>query len=661
MNTSKIFLSVCMLACLMLSAPLTALETGKPSDISADTDYFRKGMDADKAGDTLTAVKMMRYAFYKTPTADTFFWYCEKLSKGKFYDELIAEYTTAADSNRYSPNYGAMSARMTAEALRKQDKIDKATAILVDAYMKNTKDQELIGSMLVHENMLDTGYSRSFMRHSLYPQVLKIMNESLLKNTSDKDNISAAKELYFFLMVAACEQAVAGNSKQAKKLIDDAGAIVSRYGAMDAICNQANYNTMKKAVYAYKKDGQQKTYNFRWLCLYTDGIDCIDETGKKIKTANTKEFVRAKTEDLAFNLAAATVFYYYISGEKINMQFDIHQYNAVSTKILKSNRFSKADIRSIEPFPTQLMIEKDGTIDGVMFFYPAFKDTAYLGGENNSPIVPYILNSRGKIFMLNLLSGAAANVYIHEIFHGFESAYKISEAHVFAQENKNKWPDWYKQITSKNGTTAEWSYYERIFSDTIARDSSIQFPAQKSLKYPKDISDKALNLYSRFGSVLCAQVDTELYKAEELAKKDSASAEKLYLKILSTAPDHPDALFKTGFFYHWKIKNRAEAQRYYDRYLELYTGFPSTFTAALYSCTWYLNAGNTTKVIEITDRSLPYMTTPYDIYHLKLNRAYALLRLNRKDEAKLILADGSKDGQNPIRELYSKELDKLKK
>lgn len=644
----------------LAAQPLSALETGKPSAIDPAADYYTKGRDAAKKGDFTNAAKLLRSAYYAKNDASVFFWYCDALSRGGFDEELIREFEAAKKKDRYSKDYGAHTARMTAETLRRRGEIDKAADILVQAYRENTRDQKAVGSMLIFQNMLDTGLSTAFMKHPEYGQVLDAMCSSFASSPKTAADIADAKNLYFFLILSAAERAMAGDAKSAEKLITKAELLIAKYGAMDPICNPANFGVIKKAVLRHgSRNAAGKPYIFRWLCLYTNGIDAQDETGRKIFERKSDVFIRTKIEEIRLNLAAVSVFYSYISGGRIEMEFDIRRHDAVSTAVTEGKP-KKADMRSLDPFPASLMKGMNGRIDGVMFFYPAFDPVSYLGGGNPYPVVPYILDSK-PVFMLNMISGAAANVFIHEIFHGFESRYRISEAHLYAKENASKWPAWYRDITVKNGNeTAEWTYYERIFADRVNTRADIRFPAQDGAPYRTETIEKAGRLFAKYGAQRCREISRETEKAEELAKKDKAAAGKAFEKLASSYPDFPDVLFKTGYFLHWTMKDREKAQVFYDRYLELYTGLPSTFTAALYSCTWYANKGDSARVISITGTALPFMTDPYDTWHLRLPRAKALALSGRTDEASAMLSAGAADAANPLRADYEKELVKLK-
>jgi hypothetical protein len=144
----------------------------------------------------------------------------------------------------------------------------------------------------------------------------------------------------------------------------------------------------------------------------------------------------------------------------------------------------------------------------VIYFYPVFDGCAYFGGGGNHVFIPWLLEYGPARFVMNMPVGASFNVYLHEMFHGFESACRISPSHAFSRQHEKDWPAWYRDLVTKEGRPVEWKYYERIFTEKIVPDASFRLPG-KTAKHPEagifTVAKKFLALHGEKKEIRCCR------------------------------------------------------------------------------------------------------------------------------------------------------------
>lgn len=195
------------------------------------------------------------------------------------------------------------------------------------------------------------------------------------------------------------------------------------------------------------------------------------------------------------NAEICKYFYYYITRGKLLMQFDFRMNKSIFTtltpKRLKNGLISFIS-EETDAEPKFYNHASDNIYNTFFWVFPIpeiegyasnFASDFYIENENG------IEQPRGSI-QIGCYRDGWAN-WVHEYFHIVERVMNITQKHVYYDENKSMWPDWY------DGTGGE-DYYRMIFEKEGYVDEIESFEKyfrpKCSLKYLKNFYKKNMNL-----------------------------------------------------------------------------------------------------------------------------------------------------------------------
>jgi hypothetical protein len=290
---------------------------------------------------------------------------------------------------------------------------------------------------------------------------------------------------------------------------------------------------------------------------------------------------------------------------------------------------------SVRPYPSRAIYDSYRNWDGVIWWFPQYGMTAFLGGAKKIPFVPDIMTGTDLRVFAKMSTGASWRVLIHETFHGFGTLLKVDAGHSFAAENRAKWPGWYASIvTGNNGVISELAWYEETVS---RRDNSDKFAPVRRRGQDwipsKEAFSRAELLNSSLTGEKAAKAESFMKQADIAAKKKKHDEEiRLLSRAISAAPELPGPVFQIAYRTQWHVGNMAAAVPLYEDYLKKFGGFENTDTVLIYLGSWYLttNPSRGLELIEIYGGNPLNDGTRTEISARKIK----LLRtLKRNDEA----------------------------
>jgi tetratricopeptide (TPR) repeat protein len=234
----------------------------------------------------------------------------------------------------------------------------------------------------------------------------------------------------------------------------------SKYSKKYRIYREKN---LANALDYYLANPPEKIENLRIernLVTVFKGVDVqfVDKRGFTIKLRD--EINWEDTVIYRRNAEICKYFYYYITQGKMLMQFDFRTNDSIMTN-LNVNRlangligFIRADAEEAPSFYNSLIDNKYNTF---FWVFPVPEIAGYASNfASNFYIesIEGIKQPRGNI-QIGCYSDGWAN-WVHEYFHIIERVMNITQKHVYYEENKSVWPDWF------TGTGGE-DYYRLVF------------------------------------------------------------------------------------------------------------------------------------------------------------------------------------------------------
>ncbi len=612
--------------------------TGRPSDIDNKKDYFRAGMDAGYKKDFYLASSEMRYSYYSKPDSYRFFWYLKQLSDAKLYDAVIKEFTAAPEEYHYHKAYLFGAVRCYAQALLEQVKRDDAVKVLLKYYTKQ-RDKDIAVMLLTHFwNSEKCG--NIFILNSKHDETLKDITDNFLLNHNEK-NSSLAVAFFDHMSVAVSQAAISGiNDRKINE------SLIFRFDLMKKVfeiwkndsknINRKDFESLFRAFEYFVKNppAVRKPYEFTWLNIYVPRVNSsIIVNGKKkaVKVQFSKEEISRRIFDTSMHFNTLAVFYYYLSSGNILMKSRFEIIDAEVTRSDTASKIQSIVTESIRPYPSKLLYDNFRQYDGVMWFFPHYETATYLGGVKSLILVPDFLSAKDFRMFTKMPTSASWRVLIHEVFHNFGYFCGTDNGHNFAEANKAKWPLWYAQLVKENnGKTGELFWYEGLIS---RRDNSDNFAAVKKAKGSylpqQDVFKKALVYSSKTSDDDCVSA-RELLSNSDMIKDDIKKQTELIKLAIDKAPLMPLPLFKYAYAVQWREKNYDKAIPYYEKYLELFSGFDDSDTAIIYLVGWYTSK-NPERALFLLDK---YGQNPSnEKVRNELNeRRIKLLKINKKNE-----------------------------
>ncbi|MBP8082175.1 MAG: hypothetical protein KAZ87_03115 [Spirochaetes bacterium] len=569
--------------------------TGKPSDIDSKKDYFRSGMDAGYKKDFYSAAIEMRYSYYSKPDSYRLFWYLKQLSDAKLYDAVIMEFAVSPVEYHYHKDYMFGAVRYYAQALLEQGKRDEAVNVLLSYYAKQ-RDRDIAVMLLSHFwNSEKCG--NVYILNPKHDETVNDIVDNFLSNYDEK-NSSLAAVFFDHMSVAVSQAALAGiKDDKMNERFNSRLAVMKKVFEIwkndSKTVNRKDLETLFRAFDFFAKNppSVKKPYEFTWLNIYVPRVNSsiiIKGKTKVIKAEFTKEEISRRIFDTSMHFNSLAVFYYYLSSGNILMKSRFEIIDAEVTRSDTASSIQSIVTESVRPYPSKLLYDNFRQYDGVMWFFPNYETTAYLGGVKSLVLVPDFLSAKNYRMFTKMPTSASWKVLIHEVFHNFGTLCKIDAGHIFSEANKAKWPSWYVELVKDNsGKTGELFWYEGLISQ---RDNSDNFEVLKNARDgylpPRDVFERAVS-YSSKTSVSDADSTRELLSSADKMPNDTEKQIELFKQAMQKAPWMPLPLFKYAYAVQWREKNYEKAIPYYEKYLELFPGFDDSDTALIYLIGWY--------------------------------------------------------------------------
>jgi tetratricopeptide (TPR) repeat protein len=195
------------------------------------------------------------------------------------------------------------------------------------------------------------------------------------------------------------------------------------------------------------------------------------------------------------NAEICKYFYYYITEGKVLMEFDFRYNDSTLTKLNESqlaNGLIGLISKKPEEIPSFYNSRKDNKYNTFFWVFPIPEIDGYASNfaskfeiENEDGIQ----QPRGSI-QIGCFSDGWAN-WVHEYFHIIERVMNITQKHVYYDENKSMWPDWYDETGGED-------YYRMVFKKEgyINKTERFEhyFRPNCSLKYLKSFYEKRMKL-----------------------------------------------------------------------------------------------------------------------------------------------------------------------
>ncbi|HOH37199.1 MAG TPA: hypothetical protein PLV17_06290 [Spirochaetota bacterium] len=595
----KKFVGILIILCMTVSFSnrvFTAdFATGKPSDIDSKKDYFRAGMDAGYKKDFYSAAIEMRYSYYSKPDSYRFFWYLKQLSDAKLYDAVIAEFNAAPEEYHFHKAYLFGAVRYYAQALLEKGKRDDAVKVLLKYYAKQ-RDKDIAVMLMMHFwNSEKCG--NVFILNSKHDETTKDIAENFLSNYDEK-NAALAAAFFDHMSVAVSQAAINGIND--RKMNEN---YIYRLGLMKKVfdiwkidsknINRKDYEALFRAFDYFAKNppAVKKPYEFNWLNIYIPRVNSsiiVNGKTKPIKVQFSKEEISRRIYDTSMHFNTLSIFYYYLSSGNILMKPRFEIIDAEVTRSDTASSIQSIVTESVKPYPSKLLYDDFRKYDGVMWFFPHYETATYLGGVKSLVLVPDFLSAKDFRMFTKMPTSASWRVLIHEVFHNFGHFCGVDNGHIFAEANKAKWPAWYAKLVKDNaGKNGELFWYEGLIS---RRDNSDNFAVLKKAKEsylpPRSVFDRALSYSSKTSEDASAAARELLLSADKI-KNDTKKQTDLYKQAIDKAPFMPLPLFKYAYAVQWREKNFEKSIPYYEKYLELFSGFDDSDTALIYVSSFY--------------------------------------------------------------------------
>ncbi|HPA63992.1 MAG TPA: hypothetical protein PLC67_08560 [Spirochaetota bacterium] len=612
--------------------------TGKPSDIDLKKDYFRAGMDAGYKKDFYSAAIGMRYSYYSKPDSYRFFWYLKQLSDAKLYDAVIKEFNAAPEDYYYHKAYLFGAVRYYAQALLEKGKRDDAVKVLFKYYAKQ-RDKDIAVMLMTHFwNSEKCG--NVFILNSKHDEMLKDIADKFLLNYDEK-NSSLAAAFFDHMCVAVSQAAITGiNDRKMNE------SFIFRFDLMKKVfevwkndsksINRMDFESLIRAFDYFAKNPPlvKKPYEFTWLNIYVPRVNSsiiINGKNKAVKIEFPKDEISRRIFDTTMHFNTLAVFYYYLSSGNILMKSRFEIIDAEVTRSDTASSIQSIVTESIRPYPSKLLYDNFRQYDGVMWFFPHYETATYLGGVKSLVLVPDFLSAKDFRMFTKMPTSASWRVLIHEVFHNFGHFCGVDNGHTFAEANKAKWPAWYAELVKDNaGKNGELFWYEGLIS---RRDNSDNFAEVKKAKESylpqQDVFKKALVYSSKTSDDACTYAREILSNADKV-QNDLKKQTELIKSAIDKAPLMPLPLFKYVYAVQWREKNYEKSIPYYEKYLELFSGFDDSDSALIYLVGWYTSK-NPERALFLLDK---YGQNPSnEKVRNELNeRRIKLLKINKKNE-----------------------------
>ena len=585
--------------------------TGRPADIDAKKDYFRAGMDAGYAKDYARAAENLRYSYYQAQDSYRLFWYLQWLSNAGLHDAVIAEASAAPDGDLWHKAYQSGAVRFWAQALLEKGLRAEAADLLVKHYELHRDPKA--AQMLVTHFWNSEKAGSVFLSHPRHGEIVKDIITRFASVRKD-EYAGLAAELYNHLVSGAAESAMRSlKDPSARTTFTERFSALKQLAAVwdkePKAVNAADWKAIEQAFTFFLENhpSRKNPHEFVWLNFYVPEVSAtIIEKGKTVPLH--AELSRAQIDRRIFDLKSQydvmSVFYYYITRGEILMSARFEVLDAKVTRTDSASALQSIVTESVRPYPSRKIYEDYRAWDGLMWWFPHYGSSAYLGGAKSVTFVPEILRSPDLRMLAKMSTGASWRVLIHEVFHGFGTLCRVEAGHNFTTENRSKWPDWYRAAVAANaGNISELAWYEGV---TSRRNNADRFAPvrQRDRNWLPDRS--AFEKAQTLGRTLTAEKESAA--RELLAKADAAAAEKnaakeiaLLSQARTAAPEMAATLFKLGYSTQWRAKNKADAIPLFEEYLKLFGGFENTDSALIYLGGWY-QTKNPAFALELIDR-----------------------------------------------------------
>lgn len=620
--------------------------TGRPSDIDPKKDYYRAGMDAGYAKDYLRAAREMRYSFYQNRDGYRLFWYLSWLSRAGYHDAVIAEASAATDDERWHKAYQSGSVKFWAQALLDAGKRDEAVAVLVREYELHRDPQ--LALMLVSHFWNSEKAGAVFLNHPRHAELVSDVITRFAGTRSDA-HAGLAKSLFEHLVAAASVAAMRSVSDAAYVKRFNAYAEALRrvgtvWGADPKAINAADWRVLEKAFsyFAANPPAVRKPYEFLWLNCYVPRVNAtILEKGKPAPLAVElpREFIERRILDLQSQFDVMAVFYYYLTNGAVLMRSRFELLDATVTRTDSKSPLQSIVTESVRPYPAKLLYNGYRNWDGLMWWFPHYGSSAYLGGAKKIAFVPDILSGTDSRMFAKMSTGASWRVLVHEAFHSFGTLCKVAAGHDFTVENRAKWPDWYRSGVAANaGATSELLWYEGIISRRNNADAFAPVRRRSRDWMPAaDVFERAERLGSTLSASRVAAVEVHMAAADAAGQKKNAAEDIAQLrKAVQLASEMPEPLFQLAYRTQWRAKDKAGAIALYEEYLNRFGGGEHTDTALIYLGGWY-QTQDPARGLSLLEKYGGNPLNDGTWSELQLRRVRLLKQLGRADEARAAL------------------------
>ncbi|MBN1411482.1 MAG: hypothetical protein JW969_11610 [Spirochaetales bacterium] len=556
----------------------------------AEKSNYALAFDAWRKGEKEKAVEYMRLSYNEKPDSNKLAWYTYYLEDTGHFIEIMSVMEKAPKELWVDGKYYTETYRHYAEALRQLRYRKEAVEILIEAIDLDKPDAGKALLPLVKWVWTESYLSHEFKMHKRYHEILKTVITQLRKNWKEHSYIT--EHIFDFCITAAAEEIAKQNKELSDFYINTAIEITEKsdIGKRDSY-QPARAGFFRDAVSFWREHDPLKkgnAYPFKILCIWYPRIKAkAVYKGEKLDfdLELSREHIENKIRELRTQFQAVSLAYYYMSEGKLLLSFDFKVMDGTVREVEGVNSLVPV-IESIDPDPGAFYHETFNEYDGYIHFYPRIPAN-FLGGRSRMVFVPYFIYSEHYRHHCWLSCGAYYGAIIHEMFHNFEGIYDISPTHGFKEENKNKWPDWYKKYVQKNGRPCEIEYYHGCFTEYMNPSGFEEVHYRENYKTNLTADD-----IRKYGEMLEKYSPAKLKQAEELyikgmelkGRKKIKEAIDAFNKAVELFPPHYKSYYMLGYIHMIDLKEREKALEYYEKSLGIYPYDRGTLVMAGFCC-----------------------------------------------------------------------------
>jgi len=632
---------------------------GTPKNIEKNRKYYEEGMEAGKVKNYKLAAEMLRYSFYQVQDSYRFFWYIYYLSILKAWEVIDKECESVNEDFLYHSGYLTWARSIWAGALKEVGKFEKSVENYIYILKNNPKSSYDAAYFLTNHYWYEDRLGPVFIKHNNHKELSEFIVSQI--ESVWKEKKYAGGGIFEHLVIATSLALI-------EKRIDDGKFYLGLLKRIDDNCDfidnieSANNRTTILSAFDYYLNNNPlelntKPYEFKWINLYVPEIQGFNQkTNKSTILKISKSEYEKRIYDTIQNWAFVPIFYYYISQGKILMSYE---YKVLNGKIGEIDRGGRINSNTVNPYPSQFLYDNIRNFDGLMWWHPSYENVLYLGGPNVVTFFPNMLYTLDWNAQTTMPLSASYKVLIHEIFHNYANRLGIDSGHNWLAENKNKWFSSYREKieVSVDKKVSELTWYELLLRDEGNKKDHSKLLIKDAMWVPGELSYKKISaLIKKYGQGVISQVNKIILQSDlEFQKKNNQKGIELLYQALKIVPEHPRALFKVAHNLHWTFNKRDDAQKYYDRFLDMYEDINDTDIALIYTINYYMNR-NPQKVLDIIKRNGKNPPTFTRLSEYKLAEVKALKTLKRDSEAISIATQFIDDERNTMKEKFGEFL-----